>query len=82
MKQEALDALDHDAFAMAVRDVLEDEPEGLRSAELYERLAEEHQAPPMKYLPTQLSEIARSGEIVNDAENKRYLHPEHAEMDV
>lgn len=79
MKQEALDELDHDAFAMAVRDVLEDEPNGLRSAALYQRLHEEHTAPPMKYLHAQLAELSRSGEIVIDSPNKRYLHPKYAE---
>lgn len=78
MKHDALDAMDHDALAMAVRDVLQDEPGGLRSVELYERLADEHRAPPMKYLHVQLAELGRAGEIVNDMEHKRYRHPEHA----
>ena len=78
MKQEALDALDHDAFALAVRDVLEDEPEGMRSVELYSALAEHHSAPPMKYLHVQLAALGRAGEIVVDMPNKRYLPPEHA----
>lgn len=80
MKQEALDALDHDAFAMAVRDVLEDEPEGLRGVKLYSAL-HHHTAPSMQYLHVQLAEVARSGEIVNDMEDKRYLHPMYGEKD-
>lgn len=75
MKQAALDALDHDAFAMAVRDILEDEPEGMRSVELYSALHEHHTAPPMKFLHVQLAELSRSDEIVSDMENKRYLWP-------
>lgn len=81
MQQEALDALDHDAFALAVRDVLEDEPGGLRSVELYAALGREHQAPPMKYLHAQLAALSRAGDIVIDMPNKRYLHPQHADED-
>lgn len=78
MKGEALKELDLDAFAAAVRDVLKDEPDGLRSAGLYAALDEHWTAPPMKYLHVWLAELSRADEIVHDLPNKRYLHPKHA----
>lgn len=78
MKQEALNALDHDAFAPAVRGVLEDGPVGLRSGELYSALGEHHTATPMKYLHVQLAELLQSRDIVPGIPKKRYLHPKYA----
>lgn len=81
MKQEALKELDHDAFAALVRKALEDEPEGLRSVELYAALGAYGSAPPMKYLQVWLAELSRADDIVHDFQNKRYLHPEYSAGD-
>lgn len=81
MKRDALNELDYDAFANAVLDVLEDEPEGLWSVELFSKLGEHHWAPPMKYFHVQLAELKRGSDLVIDHPNNRYLHPKHADED-
>lgn len=82
MKQEAIEALDRPTFTRVVRNVLKEEPEGLRSVPLWQR-AQQHpelgMRAPMKYYHVWLAEIARDDAIVIDIPEKRYLHPKHAD---
>lgn len=82
MKQEAIEALDRRAFTRVVRNVLKEEPEGLRSVALRRRVQQHSElgmGVPMKYFHVWLAELSRDDAIVIDVPNNRYLHPRHAD---
>lgn len=84
MKQEAIEALDRQAFTRVVRNILKDEPEGLRSVPLWTRVQQRPELgmrAPMKYFHVWLAEISRDDAVVIDTPGKRYLHPKHADKE-
>lgn len=85
MRNEALEKLPdvRDNLESCVLDILEDEPEGVRTRKLQFRLYD-HPACDFEVMPhlyVWMAELKRDGIVVIDRPNKRYLHPEHADKD-
>lgn len=84
MKEEAIEALDRRAFTRVVRNMLKQEPEGLRSVPLWRRVQQHPELGmrvPIKYFHVWLAELSRDDAIVLDVPGKRYLHPRHADKE-
>lgn len=85
MQNDALESLPkiRNELETAVLDILSDRPDGVRTRKLQFKLYDhpEFNKNPMPHLYIWMAELKRDGVIVIDHPGKRYLHPEHADLE-